>query len=139
MRSEDRRQAVFGIPDGVASSLGLVFAMAAAHPGQIGLSIRALVVGSAISMAIGEWRSDGGGWRRPLVMGAATALGVAGPALPWLFTRGALAYGLSAAVVCGLGILIAQMGTERRLVSYAKTFGALALSVGLATWAGAGA
>jgi len=127
---DDARQAIFGSFDGLASAIGMVAAVAIT--GQIHtlvLAAVALAVGAAVSMAAGEWLSDpDASLHRAGVMGLATLIGSALPALPFIVLANTTAVLGCALVTVGCGALIAELRPGARGRSYGLTFGVLGVA-----------
>ena len=139
MRADDLRQAVFGAFDGLASAIGMIAAVAlTGHDSTLIVAAVALAVGSAVSMAAGEWLSDAdASTRRALVMGAATLAGSILPAMPFALGNGAAAVGGCGALTVAAGCAIAEVRPGARWRSYRLTFGVLAVACGAAIAASA--
>jgi hypothetical protein len=142
LNSEDKVEAIFGLYDGLCSALGVILAIAINGSGDLIVAAVALAVGSAVSMACGEFLSDSGGSRRKAAaMGLATLLGSISPAIPFIFTSGTIAFILCGFLSTGLCILIAKFRPGNWTKSLAVTFGvtitATALAVATSILAGA--
>ena len=132
---DDRPSAILGLEDGCSSAVGVIVGAG------ISLDSRALLV-AAVSLAVAASFSMGGGlWlsngskRQAVVMAFATFIGSFAPALPWLFTEGALAFGLCGAIAIGLGVIIAEIRPGKPLSSYVVTFSVLLVATGAAVGA----
>ena len=135
MTSDDTRMIVFGAFDGLTSAVGLVLVAALTSGSNVLAVSIALAVGAAISMAAGEWLADDqpvDRGRRAALMGLATLVGSIVPALPFAVAAHSAARVGALAFTCGAGVVIAEVRPGKRLPSYAKTLGVLALSCGLA-------
>ena len=95
MKQTDKQQAIFGMFDGLTSSLGVVIALLLQHQSTAHLFniIVGLSLSSGLSMGYGEWLADEeGNDHRALIMAGSTALGCFIPALPFLLFSGFFAY-----------------------------------------------
>ena len=143
-KTELFRPAIFGLGDGCMSIVGVVLYLL----GDQHIIFAAALAGSisaALSMAGNEYLSDSDNGLFPsMVMGAATAAGGLLPALPFLFTHGALALALMGVTCLVIGVVVGVMRAQScekhtfwaelggTLAIFAVIFGAvLAVSVGL--------
>ena len=138
MGPDDRRQAVFGGFDGLTSALGLIVATAltvGVH--ALAVAAVALAVGAAVSMGAGEWLSDpDASRRRAVVMGVATLVASALPAVPFFVLSGLAAFVGCALITTALVVVIAEVRPGGRARSYALTAGILVLAAALAVGSG---
>ncbi len=140
MNAEDRSQVVFGGFDGLSSALGVIAGALAVHsrPRTILAVAGSLAVAAAVSMAEGEWlgdqRSDGR-LRRAGLMGAATLVGSALPALGFL---GGRTTGVAFAVVstAAVGAAVAALRPGRLWSSLVRSLAFLAIGAGLSVLVG---
>jgi VIT1/CCC1 family predicted Fe2+/Mn2+ transporter len=133
---DDLKQAVFGGMDGLSSAIGMIAALALSGSGAVLVAAVALAVGSAVSMAAGEWLSDPEqSSHRALVMGVATLAGALLPAVPFAVLSGGPADAACLLVTMGLAGLVAELRPEDRLQSYARTLGVLILTCSAAVGA----
>ena len=133
MNSEDKVESIFGVFDGLCSALGVILAIAINGAGDLVVAAVALAVGSAVSMACGEFLSDSGGSRRKAAaMGTATLIGSIAPAIPFIVFSGTIAYILCGLITTGLCILIAKFRPGNWPKSLSLTFGVTVISTGLA-------
>jgi VIT1/CCC1 family predicted Fe2+/Mn2+ transporter len=108
------RPAIFGLSDGMMSLLGVVLYLLG-HRDLIFPAAVSGAISSALSMAGGEWLSESdNGFGASCVMGLATGLGAALPALPYAFDTGPLAIGASVVICIGIGVAVALMRPNRR-------------------------
>jgi VIT1/CCC1 family predicted Fe2+/Mn2+ transporter len=111
------RPAVFGLFDGTCSLLGVVLYLLG-HQGLIFPAALSGGISSALSMAAGEWLSDGNGngLAESAVIGAATGTGAVLPAVPYAVTTGPVAVGASVAICIAIAVVVALMraGRSRR-------------------------
>lgn len=131
MTSDDAKQSIFGLFDGLASAIGMIAALAiAGNTHSLLVAALALAAGAAVSMGCGEWLSDPEAKpHRAVVMGAATLVGSSAPAVPFAFLpAGIMASAGCALVTIGCGAGIAEIRPGARGRSYALTFTVLVLS-----------
>jgi VIT1/CCC1 family predicted Fe2+/Mn2+ transporter len=106
------RPAIFGLGDGCMSIVGVVLYLL----GDQRLIFPAALSGAisaALSMAGNEYLSDSDNGLWPsAVMGLATAAGGIAPAIPFLFTRGALALAWMGVVCLLIGIVVGVMRAQ---------------------------
>jgi hypothetical protein len=140
---DDVEQAVFGISDGVTSSLGVVIPLAITHQPMLAV-IAGLATCAAIGMGGGELLSDKeGSWRRAIAMAVASFVGTVIPAGPFFVTTSWPAAAASGALCAMTGAMISEVKAHKmsRLRSYLQTFSILgvasAFTVGFALVTGA--
>ena len=138
-----KEEAIFGVFDGVSSSLGVILAMAINGSGALVVAAVALAIGASVSMGLGEWLSDNSeSFMRAFVMGSATFIGAISPAIPFIFLeREIVTYILCGIIVTAICIIIAKIrpgGWPKSLVTtFGTTFVATGLAVGGSLIAGA--
>ena len=128
--SELTKQAVFGVSDGVTSSLGVVLPLALLHRSLV-LPVLGLAICAAVGMGGGEYLGDtNASLPSATVMAVASFVGTLLPALPLLFISGSLGLALGVALTVAVAIVIAEVkATERgRRRSYVETFGILGVA-----------
>jgi VIT family len=123
------RPAVFGAADGLTCALGAILSLAG-HPELVLRTAVALAAAECVGMAAGEWLSQSSsGFQASAVIGLATGVGGALPALPYAWFAGGTAAWLSVAVfaVCAGLIAWARAGERGWLRAAAETYGVLAV------------
>ncbi len=121
--------AIFGSFDGTASLLGVTVFLLIRHPALAFPAALAGALGSALSMAAGEWLSDSGsGLAASAVMGTATFTGALLPAVPFAFGTGPVAVAMLAVICLAISSAVAFMRPGRsRPLALAETIGLLIL------------
>lgn len=131
MTRQDLSTAIFGASDGAVSLLGVLAGLYVAHasPAALLATCGGLAIANTVSMAGGQ-RLSGSSWRLAGVMGAATLAGSLLPALLPALLPGVLGYGLGAATVFGLGVVIAEYRQLEigRARSYGESLGIVVLA-----------
>jgi VIT1/CCC1 family predicted Fe2+/Mn2+ transporter len=125
------RPVIFGIGDGMVSLLGTVWYLS----GHSALVLPAAISGgitSAVSMAGFDALSDSArSVRESCMLGAATGLGCALPAVPYAIFHGAAAVAASIVVCAALAIVIALIRPNRgKILSLLKVLGVVAVAFG---------
>lgn len=106
--------AIFGSFDGITVTLGILFSLTG-NPLVIFSAILGVAAAEGVGMAAGEWLSESdNGFGAAITIGAATALGSVLPALPFLFTSGALALGLAFSIIALIGVVITALRYKER-------------------------
>ncbi len=132
-----KRQAVFGMSDGVAIILGLLVTLAgqphALFRAALGASLAELV-----GMTAGQWLSDEeSGFWAALVNGGAACAACLIPALPAL-AGGGIGVGVTAIVlVAAVAAVISWLRPEKGILAVVQTYGILLAAAGLCAAAGA--
>lgn len=127
MNRDDVRQAIFGISDGAATTLGLIFCLyvsGARHAALIAATVSA-ALNATISMGGGEYLGDDeSSPGRAGVMALGTAVGGFGPAIPFFVGDGPVPLVISSGITAGLAVWVAEARAEavgmRR--AYLQTF-----------------
>lgn len=103
--------AVFGAFDGANSIIGLLNGV---PPGHVMTAAWHVAISAGMSMAAGQWLSGRSRASRlsAVVIGAATALGTAWPALPYLVLRGWSAVAAVGVALLVLGAVISLVRTR---------------------------
>lgn len=132
-----KRQAVFGMSDGVAIILGLLVTLAgqphALFRAALGASLAELV-----GMTAGEWLSDGeSGFGAALVNGSAAFAACLIPALPALAGKGIGVGAAAIALVAVVAGVISWLRPEKGILAVVQTYGILLAAAGLCAAAGA--
>lgn len=123
------RPAVFGAADGLTCALGAILSLAG-HSELVLRTAVALAAAECVGMAAGEWLSESGsGFRASAVIGLATGVGGALPALPYAWLAGSAAVWSSVAVFVACAGLItwARSGQRGWRRAAAETYGVLAV------------
>lgn len=124
---DDRAQFIFGVSDGLTSSLGVVIPMALLHQPMLAV-IAGLAMAAAIGMGGGEYLSDKeSSWRRATAMAVASFVGTAIPASPF-FVLNSWPAAIASSVLCvSTGIAISETKARQtsRPAAYLQTFGIL--------------
>jgi hypothetical protein len=141
VNADDRSQIVFGGFDGLSSALGVIAGGLAVHsrPRTILAVAGSLAVAAAVSMAEGEWLGDVqrvGRLRRAALMGVATLVGSALPALGFLGGR-SLGIAVAIASTVAVGVAVAALRPGRLWPSLARSLAFLAVGAGLSVLVGA--
>lgn len=103
---------IFGMFDGLTSLLGVLIPLIGYAHILVFTTCFGLAVSSAISMGLGEYLSSSDKEKRTkksVYMGIFTGIGCFLPALPFLFTGGLLAMGISLAIYILLTFVVAFM------------------------------
>jgi VIT1/CCC1 family predicted Fe2+/Mn2+ transporter len=128
-RSDDLRETVFGMFDGLTSALGVIAGLivAGAHSGpKILAAALGLAVAACCGMGAGQYLSDTRhSLRLAAVMAAATLLGSIAPALPFLAGYGTVQVVTAGAIVLAGGFVIGHFR------GYRISFGVLTVVCGL--------
>lgn len=132
------KPAIFGMFDGLTSSLGVILALLAA-PHALLLAALGVGVSGTVGMAAGEYLSESdNGFLASVVMGLATGLGVLLPILPFMFLSGVVPLILSILITISTVAFISKLRvTETKSYKRAalESFSIL-LVVGLSVWLG---
>ena len=132
-----KRQAVFGMSDGVAIILGLLVTLTgqphALFRAALGASLAELV-----GMTAGQWLSDEeSGFGAALVNGGAACAACLIPALPAL-AGGGIGVGAAAIIlVAAVAAVISWLRPEKGILAVVQTYGILLAAAGLCAAAGA--
>ena len=132
-----KRQAVFGMSDGVAIILGLLVTLAgqphALFRGALGAGLAELV-----GMTAGQWLSDGeSGFWAALTNGSAAFAACFIPALPALAGDGIGVGAAAIALVAVVAAVISWLRPEKGILAVVQTYGILLAAAGLCAAAGA--
>ncbi len=132
-----RRQAVFGMSDGVAIILGLLVTLAgqphALFRAALGASLAELV-----GMTAGQWLSDEeSGFWAALTNGSAACAACLIPALPALAGKGIGVGAASIGLVAVVAAVISWLRPEKGVLAVIQTFGVLLVAAGVCAAAGA--
>lgn len=132
-----KRQAVFGMSDGVAIILGLLVTLA----GQPHALFRAALgagLAEFVGMTAGEWLSDGeSGFGAALVNGGTACAACLIPALPALAGKGIGVGATAIVLVAVVAAVISWLRPEKGVLAVAQTYGILLAAAGLCAAAGA--
>lgn len=123
MTADDKKQAIFGMFDGLTSAVGVVAAgVVAGDLKQLITFALGLTIASALSMGAGEWLSDTDrNIHRASVMGLATGVGSFLLAIPFLFTHGPLA-SVGAVLLSIVALVIIAKAKGGSVRNYVETF-----------------
>ena len=132
-----KRQAVFGMSDGVAIILGLLVTLAgqphALFRAALGASLAELV-----GMTAGQWLSDGeSGFWAALINGGAACAACLIPALPALAGKGIGVGAAAVILVVAVAAVISWLRPEKGVLAVVQTYGILLAAAGLCAAAGA--
>ncbi len=132
-----KRQAVFGMSDGVSIILGLLVTLA----GQPHALFRAALgagLAELVGMTAGQWLSDEqSGFWAALTNGSAAFAACFIPALPALAGKGIGAGAGAIALVVAVAAVISWLRPERGILAVVQTYGILLAAAGLCAAAGA--
>jgi VIT1/CCC1 family predicted Fe2+/Mn2+ transporter len=129
-----RSAMVFGAADGVTVVLGLVVSLAASAPSAVVRAALGAGLAELVGMTAGQWLSDGeSGFGRALANGAAALAGCFIPAVPYLFTSGAVALAAALCLVVVVGGVVAWLRPERGVLAVVQTYGILLAAAVLCT------
>jgi hypothetical protein len=132
--------AVFGSFDGATSAVGALAGLLAtnATPHSILVVCVGLAIAGGVSMGAGDWLADAP-VDQAAVMGAATLIGSALPALPFVVWAGAPAYAAAGLLTLALAVVIAELRRDQegpsrgsdRVRAYTVTFLIIVVASGL--------
>jgi hypothetical protein len=129
--------AIFGASDGMTSLIGVLAGLGVAHanPTTMLTTVGGLAVANGVSMASGDYLAGAGG-RLAGVMGAATLIGSALPALPILIWPGRVGLFLALLLMLGMLGFIAEARYSSQQIEPSSR--ALSYSITLAIFTGTG-
>ena len=126
-----RRQAVFGLADGIVLAVGFVVSFAG-HPREIVHAALAAGLAELVGMTSAVWLSETGEGLRPaLANGVACLAACFLPAVPYLAGSGWAALVPSLLLTAGIGAVIARLRPERGALAWVQTFGVLGAAAAL--------
>lgn len=134
---DDIRQAIFGISDGAATTVGAMFGLyASGHRNAILIATLSAGLSATESMATGEYLSDDtSSIRRALAMAGGTAIGGLTPAIPFIFTHSITALILATVICIALGAWVGHARSQvvRPALAYTQAY-AIFVLVGISTY-----
>jgi VIT1/CCC1 family predicted Fe2+/Mn2+ transporter len=110
VQRDDVREAIFGISDGAATTVGAMFGLfASGHRNAILVATLSAGLSSTESMAAGEYLSDDdSSLRRALAMALGTAVGGLAPAIPFAIGHSVNALVGAVIITLALGLWVVQ-------------------------------
>ena len=123
-KAADRREEIFGSFDGMTSTLGVIAGLLAtgASASKILAAAIGIAVAATIGMGAGQYLSDGQrNLRLAVVMGLATLVGSALPAIPFIFGAS------NACILASIAITLVAAGVIGHYRGYLITYSILAV------------